>query len=505
MAEEPENVMEEIKKEIESIGMEIPELEIPELKEVKIPKEVKLTKSEDISEEEEEVKKETKPAKRKGKRKKVKEEKEEEEEEEIEEKEEVKKETVLEPEDEEEELEAISTEDELVDKALTFIASQLRESGAKESTIRRLTRVLKMDTTRQWMISPTHFIWIVKQYLPRLPDIELGSIANVLYTKYGMELIRMRQQMSLIFFNYPQQQYPNTFNFGAQVPPMIPPYNTPSYNTPFMSMPTAHTPYPPQFMSMFTQAYNNPRVDEDIREKKKKVYTIVIDGQTIITDDYKEYLALKEWLEEREKKQTELEQMKQKHEMEMMKLKEEIKSIAESKVKKEEAKSDNPPPSYLQSLQNQIASLYNTVNELNKKIEEERKRREEERIKILEEKSRQLDEILNNPLALIERLDSTLSRMGYTRTGRTAYDLIDNLLTNIHVTTNTLIQRLAPMQPIRQGVYTEKEREKRLKKAEELVDRGFSRAQLEKEIVETAREVYGSREGEIQTSSSVVR
>ena len=503
MAEEPENVIEEIKKEIESIGTEIPELEIPELKEIKIPKEVKSTKteSEDISEEEEEVKKETKTTKKKGKRKKVKEEKEEEEEEEIEEKEEVKKETVLEPEEEEEELEAISTEDELVDKALTFIASQLRESGAKESTIRRLTRVLKMDTTRQWMISPTHFIWIVKQYLPRLPDIELGSIANVLYTKYGMELIRMRQQMSLIFFNYPQQQqYPNTFNFGTQVPPMTPPYNTP-----FMPMSTAHAPYPPQFMSMFTQTYNNPHIDEDSREKKKKLYTIVIDGQTIITDDYKEYLALKEWLEEREKKQIELEQMKQKHEIEMTKLKEEIKAIAESKVKKEETKTENPPPSHLQTLQNQISSLYNIVNELNKKIEEERKMREEERIKILEEKSKQLDEIINNPLSLIERWESILSRMGYTRTGRTAYDLIDNLLTNIHVTTNTLIQRLAPMQPLRQGIYTERERERRIKKAEELVEKGFNKAQLEKEIVETAREVYGQREGEIQTSPSAVR
>jgi hypothetical protein len=503
MAEELENVMEEIKKEIDSIGTEIPEPE-----EVKIPKEVKATKatktkSEDMvpEEEETEVKKEIRTAKRRGKRKKLREEEEEEEdeEEELEEEEEAKKETILEPE-EEEELEAISTEDELVDKALVFVASQLRESGAKESTIRRLTRVLKMDTTRQWMISPTHFIWIVKQYLPRLPDIELGSIANVLYTKYGIELIRMRQQMSLIFFNYPQaQQYPNTFSFGTQVPPMTPPYNTP-----FMPTPTTQTSYPPQFMSMFTQTYNNPRIDEDNREKKKKVYTIVIDGQTIITDDYKEYLALKEWLGEQEKKKTELEQMKQKHEIEMMKLKEEIKSIAESH-KKEESENVNPPPSYLQSLQNQIASLYNTINELNNKIEEEKKRREEERIKILEEKSKQLDDILNNPFTLIERWDSILSRMGYTRTGRTAYDLIDNLLTNIHVTTNALIQRMAPMQPLRQGVYTEKEREKRIKKAEELIDRGFSKAQLEKEIVETAREVYGPGKGEIQTSSSTVR
>jgi hypothetical protein len=500
MAEEPENVIEEIKKEIESIGTEIPEPEEHE-EEVKTPKvvippKIVKTETEDVipEEEEPEVKR---PVKRKVKRKKVKEEKEKEEEE-PEEEEEIKKETVLEP--EEEDLEAISSEDELVDKALAFIASQLRESGAKESTIKRLTRVLKMDTTRQWMVSPTHFIWIVKQYLPRLPDIELGSIANVLYTKYGMELIRMRQQMSLVFFNYPQvqQQYPNVYSFGPQVPPttvpQFPPISTPH---------TLYLPqYPQQFTGMFTQTYNNPRVDED---RKKKVYTIVIDGQTITTDDYKEYLALKEWLEEREKKQTELEQMKQKHEMEMTKLKEEIKAIAESKAKKEETKTENPPSSHLQSLQNQISSLYNIVNELNKKIEEERKMREEERIKILEEKSKQLDEIINNPLSLIERWESILSRMGYTKTGRTAYDLIDNLLTNIHVTTNTLIQRLAPMQPVRQGVYTEKERERRIKKAEELVEKGFSRAQLEKEIVETAREVYGQREGEIQTSPSAVR
>jgi len=465
-----EDEFERIKRELESIDIE-------SFEEKGEAKEGFEEKGEAGSEEEDQMVYEVeKPVKRKVKRKKKDEKEEnrgvEEKKERIEEKKDIYA---------DEDLEGVITEEELVEKALEFVINELSEFGVKESVLRRITKVLRMDNSRQWLISPTHFAWIVKQYLPRLPEIELGSIANTLYLKFGHELIRMRQQSMQSMYAIGQIPYSTyTFNPLQYAPPhsphtthaMLYPPQNPSPNPMLHGLtPHTHTPLPPHMGE----------------RERRKTYTVVIDGQTITTDDYREYLALKEWIEEREAKEEERQRRREEHELRMKKLEEELRKTVASEEKTVKKTDDT----MLLSLQSQISNIMNVVNELRKGLEEEIKRREEERIKVLEEKAKRLDDIIRNPFDLVGHWEETLRRMGYTRSGRSAYDLIDNLRQDIQTTINAVLSRIpAPAQEYSRGIYSKKERDKRISKVEGLIEEGLKRASVERDILELSKDVY---------------
>lgn len=380
--------------------------------------------------------------------------------------------------DTDDDLEDVITEEDLIEKAIEFVISELSEMGVKNSTLRRLSKILRMDASKQWIVSPTHFAWIVKQYLPRIPEIELGSLANALYMKFGQEFIRMKQQSMLTYHMYSQYGY-NQFN-----PYTVPPITTSS--VPHTPLPQPPLTPPPLTVPPATSPFSVQQPAE-----KKRVYTIVIDGQTITTDDYKEYLALKEWLEEREAKEEERQRRREEHELRMKKLEEELKQMF---VKKPDEEAKSTENAVVHALQSQIANLATALADLRKQLDEERKKKEEEKLKELEEKAKKLDELIRNPFSVIHSWEETLRRMGYSRTGRSAYDLIDGLRQDIQTTINALLSRMpAPQHPYG-GVYSREEREARIRKAEELIDESVKMASLEREILELSRDVYAPKE-----------
>lgn len=336
--------------------------------------------------------------------------------------------------------------DDFTKEAIEYLKKNLTKvPGISKSVIKKIIETLELDPN------------ILKN--PTLLHMHIKSIArsaNVYYlsmliNKMFLKLQPLLEAPELVY--YPTFQHPT-------IPPIL--------NQPVI--PPAPAPAPAVPISA-------PITPVQTQQKKKRTYKVVVDGQVIETDDVQEFLELKRWLDEREKK-----------ELEKKKLETEIKRIAGENVQNQTS-SDDRLITLINSLQNQLSELMKRNRELESKlisVKEEIKQREWEEI---QKKLKEFEEIKKNPVKLIRDLEEQLELIGYSKSNKSLLDIIDSINRNINTTINSLINRL-PSTKTSKVKYTVNEREERINKVKEKINKTSDLIELENEIINKAKKIY---------------
>lgn len=380
-------------------------------------------------------------------------------------------------------------------KAIQFLEKNLPQVwGIEKKKIPAIISSIKMyphllyDTNMLRM----HIKWLS----PKVNEYHLGLILNNMMNRYRPLLERQSPPPIHLLQGPPQpQQMP-------YIPPPTQPNEAyPFYPPPATPNPPSPTPVPMPYTPQPPFVYQPPPPAQPYEEKKKRTYKVVVDGQVIEVDDYKEFLALKDWEERRREDEERREKERQKHELEMMKLKEEIKRVAgtedeaegkpktRSKMEDEIIKVLN---SRIQGLESMLNQLRKEREEFKHKLDEMEKRRHEEKIRQMEEELARLREYTQNPFKFVEEYEQQLRHLGYARTGKSLIDVLDKGVAGIQDTIKVLAARL-PAARNQQVKYTEEERLNKLRGLKSKIRESEEMAEIEEGLIKAAEKYYKSR------------
>jgi len=202
--------------------------------------------------------------------------------------------------------------------------------------------------------------------------------------------------------------------------------------------------------------------------------------------------------------QERIQQSREEHDMRMKKLEEEIKETAKGE---EKAKERVPievgdttiqvpadlAPLYL--MQQQESGESERIQELRKEIEEERRKREEAERESLSKDIEHLREEIEDQPSLAEQIESVEAlskRMGYSRTGMSTIDLLNEATSKIDRRAKQILQRVPPgggeeFQP--EIERTPEERRRKAREIEGRMEKSEDIIEAENELIEAASKV----------------
>jgi len=384
------------------------------------------------------------------------------------------------PEDEKEEEreeEAIDVikppEIEFQEKAIEFLKKNLPNVfGIDKNRVKYIIETIKQNPNV--LFNPAMLHMHIKWFAPKANDYHLSLVINSMFS-----------QLQHLLHPPSPPPIPMMAGSNSPAPTPYPMYGLTGFTNPQY---TPSVPYMP-FNTAYTQA----------QPQQRKVYKIAIDGQVIETDDPKEYLALKEWVEEQKRREEEREREKREHELRMKKLEEEIKKIA--RMDETEEKKKVPPSSHeneliktlnsrLSTLERELSNLRKEKEELQRQLDEERRKHEVEKIRALEEELKTLRSMYSDPFKIVEMYEEKLRRLGYAKSGKSLLDILDHGVRDIGDTVKQLINRL-PRAPQGQPVkYTEDERINKIRQIKEGIKESEELVQAEEDLIKAAEKLY---------------
>ena len=374
------------------------------------------------------------------------------------------RERVAEPEEIEEEIEEEKYEDEFTKEAIKYLRRNLaRVPGISRDALKRIIETLEFDPNI--LRNPTLLHMHIKSLAKQANVYYLSMVINKMF----MELQPLLEEPEIVYYPWQQQGMGMPMlgmsGMGTGITGMS---GTPGTGTPGMlGMPITYNPE---------------------RKRKRKVYRVVVDGQVIETEDYQEFLEIKRWLDERKKE-----------ELERRKLEEQIKAIAkersedkesEGRESKEENEQLKSMMSTLENIQRQLSMIYEEKSKLESKLEEFERKEQERELRELKKKAEEWEEFMKNPWKFVAEMESQLSAVGYTRTGKSILDVAEGIAKNVHQTVNTLIHKLPGPKhsPVR---YTEEERKERLEQVKNIIKSTEDYVEAEEQLIRAAERVYG--------------
>lgn len=387
----------------------------------------------------------------------------------------------------------VDPEQEFHEKAIEYLRRELPKYGICKGNMLKVV-ISSLQINPELMKNPQTLHMHIKSIVRNVNDYLLTLVIRGLFNKYG-DLLQQPSVPVIYDYNNPPAAphlYPSTS-------PSQPPSPYPAYPSPY--------PQQPQQVPIVQPQVLQPA-------KPKKTYKIAIDGQTIEVDDYKEYLALKEWEMRRQKEEEERERRRQEHEMRMKKLEMEIMKIAKEREEEDEPPRASEDSEMLRILNSRIASLENYINKLSeereellKKLNEMEARKKEEEIRMLRAELEQLRKIAEDPFDLITKYEERLRRLGYLRGGKSLLDILAETQKNIDETIKLIVSRM-PQSPYPQagtgiggtqtfipsgGRYTEDERLAKLSELKNRIGMTEEEIEAEEEYLEAMRKIYSSQ------------